>query len=104
MPRWCPVCRQPSITGHGRRRQQAHDDQHDWICVRRSRCPLCKQTFTVLPTWSPPYGHYSYCCRQQAWEEGDDHPDRDAQFRYINRAVKQALRAGEPVVDTKKME
>ena len=39
-------------------------------------------------------------------EEGDDHPDRDAQFRYINRAVKQALRAGEPVisVDTKKKE
>src|SRR5512134_2075179 len=39
-------------------------------------------------------------------EEGDDHPDRDAQFRYINRDVKQALRAGEPVisVDTKKKE
>jgi len=39
-------------------------------------------------------------------EEGDDHPDRDAQFRHINRAVKQALRAGEPVisVDTKKKE
>src|ERR1039457_6671352 len=39
-------------------------------------------------------------------EEGDDHPDRDAQFRHINRAVKQALRASEPVisVDTKKKE
>jgi Rhodopirellula transposase DDE domain len=39
-------------------------------------------------------------------EEGDDHPDRDAQFRYINRAVKPALRVGEPVisVDTKKKE
>ena len=39
-------------------------------------------------------------------EEGDDHPDRDAQFRYINRAVSAALRAGEPVisVDTKKKE
>jgi hypothetical protein len=39
-------------------------------------------------------------------EEGGDHPDRDAQFRYINRAVKHALRAGEPVisVDTKKKE
>ena len=39
-------------------------------------------------------------------EEGDDHPDRDAQFRYINRAVKNALRAGDPVisVDTKKKE
>jgi len=39
-------------------------------------------------------------------EEGEDHPDRDAQFRHINRAVKAALRAGEPVisVDTKKKE
>jgi hypothetical protein len=39
-------------------------------------------------------------------EEGEDHPDRDAQFRHINRAVKGALRAGEPVisVDTKKKE
>jgi Rhodopirellula transposase DDE domain len=39
-------------------------------------------------------------------EEGDDHPDRDAQFRHINCAVKLALAAGEPVisVDTKKKE
>jgi len=39
-------------------------------------------------------------------EEGEDHPDRDAQFRYISRAVKAALRADEPVisVDTKKKE
>jgi hypothetical protein len=39
-------------------------------------------------------------------EEGEDHPDRDAQFRYINRAVKNALRASDPVisVDTKKKE
>lgn len=39
-------------------------------------------------------------------EEGDDHPDRDAQFRHINRQVKQALGAGQPVisVDTKKKE
>src|SRR5450631_1598585 len=39
-------------------------------------------------------------------EEGEDHPDRDAQFRHINRAIKRALRVGEPVisVDTKKKE
>jgi hypothetical protein len=39
-------------------------------------------------------------------EEGDDHPDRDAQFRHINAAVKQALAGGLPVisVDTKKKE
>ena len=37
-------------------------------------------------------------------EEGKDHPDRDAQFRYINSCVKKSLKAGLPVisVDTKK--
>jgi len=39
-------------------------------------------------------------------EEGEDHPDRDAQFRYINTTVKRALAKGAPVVsvDTKKKE
>ena len=39
-------------------------------------------------------------------EEGDDHPDRDAQFRHINAAVKRGLAHGDPVisVDTKKKE
>ena len=39
-------------------------------------------------------------------EEGEDHPDRDAQFRHINQCVKRALAAGEPVisVDTKQKE
>ena len=39
-------------------------------------------------------------------EEGTDHPDRDAQFRYINAAVKKYLAHGWPVisVDTKKKE
>ena len=38
--------------------------------------------------------------------EGTNHPDRDAQFGYINDRVKQALAAGEPAisVDTKKKE
>jgi Rhodopirellula transposase DDE domain len=38
--------------------------------------------------------------------EGDQHPDRDAQFRYINQQVKDHQEAGEPVisVDTKKRE
>jgi hypothetical protein len=38
--------------------------------------------------------------------EGSNHPDRDAQFRYINDRVKEALAAGEPAisVDTKKKE
>ena len=39
-------------------------------------------------------------------EEGEDHPDRDAQFRHINNEVKKALKEGLPVisVDTKKKE
>ena len=38
--------------------------------------------------------------------EGDQHPDRDAQFRYINEQVKDHQAGGEPVisVDTKKRE
>ena len=38
--------------------------------------------------------------------EGDDHPDRDAQFAHINARVTQALVEGQPVisVDTKKKE
>ncbi len=39
-------------------------------------------------------------------EGGNDHPDRDAQFRHINEAVRAALARGQPVVsvDTKKKE
>ena len=38
--------------------------------------------------------------------EGPQHADRDAQFRYINRQVRQHLKSGDPVisVDTKKKE
>jgi hypothetical protein len=38
--------------------------------------------------------------------EGPQHPDRDAQFRYLNRQVKDFRRVGDPVisVDTKKKE
>jgi len=39
-------------------------------------------------------------------EEGQQHPDRDAQFRFINKEVRKALKAKRPVisVDTKKKE
>ena len=49
--------------------------------------------------------HYSLQGTRKT-EEGEDHPDRDAQFRHINATVKQALAAGLPVlsVDTKKKE
>src|SRR6185437_1781496 len=38
--------------------------------------------------------------------EGTDHPDRDAQFQYINRKVQRQTRAAQPAisVDTKKKE
>jgi hypothetical protein len=44
--------------------------------------------------------------RNRKTDEGADHPDRDAQFRHINVAVKRCLRHGIPVisVDTKKKE
>jgi Rhodopirellula transposase DDE domain len=42
--------------------------------------------------------------RTQKTLEGAQHPDRDAQFRYVNEQAKQHLAAGQPVVsvDTKK--
>jgi hypothetical protein len=64
--RRCPVCVQDSIVGHGRRRKQAHDEHHDWIEIRRGRCSRCGKTFTFLPPFSPPYGHYSLMARSQA--------------------------------------
>ena len=49
--------------------------------------------------------HYSLQGNRKS-EEGDNHPDRDAQFRHINRAVKRYLAPDWPVisVDTKKKE
>jgi hypothetical protein len=64
--RRCPVCLQDSIIGHGRRRKQAHDEHHDWIGIRRGVCNRCGKTFTFLPPFSPPYGHYSLIARSQA--------------------------------------
>ena len=66
IPRRCPICAQDSIVGHGRRRKQAHDDQHDWIGIRRGVCNRCGKTFTFLPPFSPPYGHYSLIARSHA--------------------------------------
>ena len=49
--------------------------------------------------------HYSLQSNRKT-EEGQDHPDRDAQFRHINATVKRWLADGYPVisVDTKKKE
>src|SRR5215472_13674673 len=73
LPRPCPRCCQDTITGHGRRRKQAHDECHDWIWIRRGVCRPCGLTFTILPHWSPPYGQYSFHCREQAWEATANH-------------------------------
>jgi len=64
--RRCPICEQDCIVGHGCRRKQAHDAHHDWIGIRRGLCSLCGKTFTFLPPFSPPYGHYSLIARSQA--------------------------------------
>jgi len=68
LPRRCPVCGNQTIIGHGLRRKQAHDELHSRIWIRRGLCRSCRKTFTILPTWSLPYTHYSLHCRQQAWE------------------------------------
>jgi hypothetical protein len=68
LPRRCPRCGEQTIIGHGQRRKQAHDESHDWIWVRRGLCRPCGVTFTILPSWSPPWCQYSFRCRQQAWE------------------------------------
>ena len=61
-----PICLTDSIIGHGRRRKQAHDEDHDWIPIRRGFCNLCGKTFTFLPPFSLPYSHYSLIARSQA--------------------------------------
>jgi len=49
---------------------------------------------------------YSLQANLKTLEEGANHPDRDEQFRYLNRQVQRFLRQGDPVisVDTKKKE
>ena len=68
LPRRCPFCGRGTIIGHGRRFKQAHDQRSQGIWIRRGLCRPCQKTFTVLPDWSPPSGHYSLHCRQKAWE------------------------------------
>jgi len=36
--------------------------------VRRGICLPCGKTFTILPDWLTPSGHYSLYCRQQSCE------------------------------------
>jgi hypothetical protein len=80
---------------------------------------ICKSTRTLatqLTRQKHPISHVkvSQLLKEQGYslqsnrktEEGEDHPDRDAQFRHINTQVQRALAQGTPVisVDTKKKE
>jgi hypothetical protein len=38
------------------------------MVVRRGICHPCGKTFTILPDWLAPSGHFSFHCRQQACE------------------------------------
>jgi len=81
-----------------------------WICksTRTLAAELCQQHHPIS------YVRVAQLLREQHYslqstrklEEGEDHPDRDAQFRHINNCVKRALAAKRPVisVDTKKKE
>ena len=81
-----------------------------WICksTRAIAKQLGRQRHPVSHTKVAQILHdldYSLQSNRKS-EEGTDHPDRDAQFRHINAAVKRHLAQGIPVisVDTKKKE
>lgn len=80
IPRRCPVCLSDSISGHGLRDKQAHDESHDWIIIRRGFCNICEITFTFLPALSLPYTHYSQRTRGQAVRRSvlEDYPLENA--------------------------
>jgi hypothetical protein len=62
------MCGGDTIIGHGRRLRRAHDHLHERKWVRRGICHPCSTTFTVLPDWLAPSGHFSVFCRRQACE------------------------------------
>lgn len=68
LPRRCPMCRNDTIIGHGRRLRQSHDDRRECVWVRRGVCQPCRKTFTILPIWLAPSAHYSLHCRQESCE------------------------------------
>jgi transposase len=81
-----------------------------WTCksIRRLADELRHRKIEVSPNTVRDLLHemgYSLQANRKT-REGADHPDRDAQFLYINTQVKKFLHAGQPVisVDTKKKE
>ncbi len=81
-----------------------------WTCksVRKLSRELRAQGHAVSHAWVAGVLHaWGYSLQgNRKTREGDDHPDRDAQFVYINQAAERYLAAGDPVisVDTKKKE
>lgn len=127
---FCPSDDRIRRTGAGRKKITV-DDPHLMDALERLIDPatrgdpesplrwICKSTRTLakqLSKQNHPISHvkvaqllhdnnYSLQSNRKT-EEGEDHPDRDAQFRHINTQVKKSLAAGVPVisVDTKKKE
>jgi hypothetical protein len=81
-----------------------------WICksTRTLATELCQRHHPISYVRVAQLLHEQHYSLQsnRKLEEGEDHPDRDAQFRHINNCVKRALRGESPVisVDTKKKE
>lgn len=81
-----------------------------WTCksLRHLAGALCKQGFRISHQTVADLlyaADYSLQANRKT-QEGSDHPDRDAQFNYINHRVKTFQRRGQPVIsiDTKKKE
>jgi len=73
-----------------------------WVCksTRRLAAVLARQDHRISHVTLAELLHaqgYSLQSNRKT-EEGGDHPDRDAQFRHINAAVKRALAADVPVI------
>jgi len=82
-----------------------------WTCksVRNIQTSLWEQGFSISHQTVASILHeldYSLQANKKTSEGREDHPDRDAQFRYINRKAKSFTRQKQPVisVDTKKKE
>jgi transposase len=81
-----------------------------WTCksTRRLAQELCQQDHPISPgTVANMLRDLGYSLQaNRKTREGDDHPDRNAQFEYISRQVRRLQKRGQPVVsvDTKKKE
>ncbi len=113
--RWKLVLRDPELT-------EMLDDLVEPLSRGDPMSPLrwtCKSTRTLAweltKRWHPvSHEKVAQLLREAGYslrgnrrtEEGADHPDRDAQFRHINQAVRKALAQGWPVISvgTKKKE